>query len=98
MNYVRWPNHRTRFAPFPGCLPAPGTVPKPGKRYFSFFVALLHPFSRGSVHIGSADPFASPAIDMKALDNEADMSIMMDAIKFIRKVAKTGPMAEIGRG
>lgn len=35
---------------------------------------------------------------MKALDNEADMTIMMDAMKFIRKVAKTGPMAEIGRG
>ena len=50
------------------------------------------------MHVGSADPFASPLIDMKALDNEADMSIMVDAIKFIRKVAKMGPMAEIGRG
>ncbi|KAF8632485.1 hypothetical protein AX15_001854 [Amanita polypyramis BW_CC] len=85
------------LAPFPGCLPAPGTVPKPGKRYFSFLVGLLHPFSRGSVHVGSSDPFASPVIDMCALDNEVDMTMMVEAIKFVRKVAETREMAAIGR-
>ena len=60
-------------------------------------VALLHPFSRGSVHVGSSDPFASPVINLSALDNDADMNLMLDAFKFIRKVAQTGAMAEIGR-
>ncbi|KAF8632495.1 hypothetical protein AX15_001862 [Amanita polypyramis BW_CC] len=84
------------FAPFPGCLPSPVTVPKPGKRYYSFFVALMHPFSRGSVHIGSSDPFAPPVIDERALDNEIDMDMMVDAVKFVRKVAETGELAAIG--
>ncbi|KAF8345207.1 alcohol oxidase [Amanita rubescens] len=85
------------FAPFPGCLPAPGAVPQPGKRYYSFFVGLLHPFSRGSVHIGSPDAFASPVIDQRALDNEVDIEMMLDAIKFVRKVGETGPLGAIGR-
>ncbi|KAK2467406.1 hypothetical protein APHAL10511_000641 [Amanita phalloides] len=85
------------FAPFPGCLPAPGIVPKPGKRYFSFFVGLLHPFSRGSVHVGSSDPFAPPVIDMHALDNEVDMAMMVDAVKFIRKISQKSPMSDISR-
>ena len=72
-------------------------MPKPGKRYYSMFVALLHPFSRGSVHVGSSDPSASPVINLNALDNEADMSIMLDAFKFVRKVAQTGAMTEILR-
>ncbi|KAK2467415.1 hypothetical protein APHAL10511_000650 [Amanita phalloides] len=85
------------FAPFPGCLPAPGTAPKPGKHYYSFFVCLLHPFSRGSVHIGSSNPSASPVIDHRALDNEIDMDMMVDAVKFVRRVGETGPMRAIGR-
>ncbi|KAM6502869.1 alcohol oxidase [Amanita muscaria] len=85
------------FAPFPGCLPAPGAVPKPGKHYYSFFVCLLHPFSRGSVHVGSADPLAAPVIENTALDNEVDMNMMVDAVKFIRKVAETSELGAIGR-
>jgi choline dehydrogenase-like flavoprotein len=72
-------------------------VPQPGKHYYSFFVGLLHPFSRGSVHIGSRDAFASPVIDQRALDNEVDIEMMLDAIKFVRKVGETGPLGAIGR-
>jgi choline dehydrogenase-like flavoprotein len=86
-----------RFAPFPGCLPAPGVVPKQGKHYYSFFVGLLHPYSRGSVHIGSSDASASPIIDQRALDNEVDIKMMIDAVKFVRKVGETGPLGAIGR-
>ena len=42
----------------------PGELsPNPGTRYHSFLGILLHPYSKGSVHIKSADPLAQPAID-----------------------------------
>lgn len=85
------------FALFPGCLPAPGNDPKPGKHYYSFFVGLMHPFSRGSVHVGSSDPLAPPVIDNRALDNEVDMNMMLDALKFLRKVADTGELGAISK-
>lgn len=40
----------------------PGIAPAPGKNYASLISALMHPLSRGSVHIASADPLVSPAI------------------------------------
>jgi hypothetical protein len=52
-----------RMIPLPGWFPTPGLAPEAGKRYNSMVSALMHPFSRGSVHIASTDPQASPAID-----------------------------------
>jgi choline dehydrogenase-like flavoprotein len=49
------------------------------------------------VHIGSSDAFAPPVIDPRALDNEIDLGMMVDAIKFIRKVSETGDLGAIGR-
>lgn len=36
---------------------------KPRSRYQTTIAVLMHPFSRGSVHITSGDPFSHPAID-----------------------------------
>ncbi|TFK33832.1 GMC oxidoreductase [Crucibulum laeve] len=81
------------FAPFPGFMPAPGKAPVPGKHYFSLFAGLLHPFSRGTVHINSSSILDAPNIDLRVLDNEADLEMMVQAIKFSRKVIRNQPLS-----
>lgn len=76
-------------------MPAPGKAPEAGKRYLSFFIALLHPFSRGSVHIGSSDPLQPPIIDPQMLNNDLDLEIMVQAVKFARKVVAVEPLANL---
>ncbi|KAL0957059.1 hypothetical protein HGRIS_003157 [Hohenbuehelia grisea] len=67
-------------------LPNTKVAPVEGKNYFSFLLGLLHPFSRGGVHINSANPTSSPNIDPRMLDNDVDLQILVSAIKYIRKV------------
>lgn len=74
---------------FPGFLPVAGHKAEDGKSYCSFFLALTHPFSSGTVHITSSDPLAAPAIDHCVLDNEVDLQILTSAVKFARKLAAT---------
>ncbi|KAF5349174.1 hypothetical protein D9756_009352 [Leucocoprinus leucothites] len=66
------------------------TVPKSardeGKSYISTTAILLHPFSRGSVHIKSSDPFAHPNIDLSALDNDIDVQALLKGLKLIREI------------
>ncbi|KAI9697063.1 MAG: hypothetical protein M1836_005024 [Candelina mexicana] len=45
-------------------------------RYLTLFVSLVHPFSRGSVHIASANPADKPVIDMKYLNNPLDLELL----------------------
>lgn len=85
----------SRLAQFPGFLPAAGRMPEPGKRYFSCLIALLHPFSRGTVHINSSDPLASPTVDPCVLDNNIDLEIMLLGIKYARNLAATDPLNSI---
>ncbi|KAG6808248.1 hypothetical protein H0H92_004748 [Tricholoma furcatifolium] len=72
----------------------PGTVafPEPGATYFSSGLILLHPFHRGSVHIASKEPTASPEIDVNYLDNDADLKILVKAYRYFRKICGTEPL------
>ncbi|KAG8920246.1 hypothetical protein FRC00_010287, partial [Tulasnella sp. 408] len=79
----------------PGFNPS-GTVtaPAPGTNYMILTAALQHSFSRGSVHITSADPLTKPAIDPKYLSNAFDRTILLEAVKFLRnKVATQAPIS-----
>ncbi|KAF4586355.1 hypothetical protein EYR38_010631 [Pleurotus pulmonarius] len=78
-------------------FPAKGAVPQPGKKYFSIFLGLLHPFSIGSVHVSSSDPLAPPAIDLNVLSNDVDLDIMVDAVKYARKVVTTDALKDVVR-
>lgn len=75
-----------------------GKAAEPGKAYFSLLLVLAHPFSRGNVHISSADPFAPPSIDPRVLDNGIDLDILVEAIRFARKVVATEPLREMITG
>ncbi|KAF7965419.1 hypothetical protein HWV62_43664, partial [Athelia sp. TMB] len=75
--------------------PILGTLPKPGASYLTYFIALLHPFSRGSVHIASSDPLSNPVIDPAFLDNPIDLALFVDALKWVRKLIRTAKLAPI---
>ncbi|KAG7044316.1 GMC oxidoreductase [Colletotrichum scovillei] len=63
-----------------------------GKDYFTLIAAVMHPLSRGHVHVNPADPLAPPLIDPKYLSNEYDLQAAIQAIKKCRQVALTEPL------
>lgn len=58
-------------------------------------VALMHPLSRGTVHLDSADPFAPPAIDPRWLANPFDMSVLVAAMQFNQRILDTAPIQQL---
>lgn len=65
---------------------------KPGN-YISLGAALLHPLSRGSSHISSADPSAPPTIDPRYLSHPLDVEVFARHIMALEILAKTTPLA-----
>lgn len=53
-----------------------------------FVPALLHPQSRGSVTLASADPMAPPRIQPNYLSVDADFKPLMEGIRIAREVAR----------
>ncbi|KAI0364110.1 GMC oxidoreductase [Pilatotrama ljubarskyi] len=56
---------------------------------------LLHPFSRGTIHVASSDPLTQPAVDPQYLAQSADLDILVEAWKFARKVVQTPPFSNL---
>ncbi|RDX50177.1 GMC oxidoreductase [Lentinus brumalis] len=83
--------------PFPGLLPTLAIEPEPKARYLSVVAAVMHPLSRGSVHIASADPTAAPAIDPNYLSRPEDLDVLLAAVKFGLKLPKTALLADLVR-
>ena len=61
----------------------------------SLTVAVMHPFSRGTCLIQSADPFQPPAIDPRWLTNPVDRQVLVEALFFNRQILATPPMLEL---
>ncbi|KAF8585239.1 GMC oxidoreductase [Ramaria rubella] len=77
----------------PGFFPGPGRTANPGSHYSSITAGLMHPFSRGTVHISSPDPLAPPAIDPRYFSNPQDLDMILHALKFVLKLYETEPLA-----
>ncbi|KAF4903964.1 Dehydrogenase citC [Colletotrichum viniferum] len=71
--------------------PAQGTAGY-GKDYVTLIAAIMHPLSRGSVHINVSSPLGPPLIDPKYLSHEYDLQAAIQAIKKCRQVALTEPL------
>ncbi|KAJ7493606.1 alcohol oxidase [Mycena latifolia] len=69
--------------------------PAPGVSYTTIAVMQLHPFGRGSVHINSTDPLASPVIDPRFLEVPFDAEILIKAAQWAREWMGTAPMAAV---
>ncbi|KAI5856048.1 hypothetical protein BZA05DRAFT_333620 [Tricharina praecox] len=76
------------FAPFKSSSPAPS----PGKTYFTILIALMHPLSRGSVHISSASAFSPPVIDPRFFSELVDREVLLAGVRFAAKVAAAEPL------
>ncbi|RYP09615.1 hypothetical protein DL764_001157 [Monosporascus ibericus] len=66
-----------------------------GANIFTLITAIMHPFSRGSVHIGSASVADNPVINPNYLSHEYDVEAAVQAVKYARKIAATEPMASL---
>ncbi len=56
---------------------------------FTCHVCLLRPKSRGTVSLGSTDPFAAPVIDPNFFGDEADLETMVAGFKTTRRLMET---------
>lgn len=63
-----------------------------GRTYTSFVFANAHSFSRGSVHITSKDPLALPKLDPRMNEQDLDLDILVEALKYGRKLLQTDAM------
>ncbi|KAF7554919.1 hypothetical protein G7Z17_g2562 [Cylindrodendrum hubeiense] len=71
------------------------TSPLFGKGFFTLIAVIMHPFSRGSIHINSTDPTAKPIIDPNYFGNDHDLEAVVQAVKYARKIATTEPMQSV---
>ncbi|KIY71977.1 GMC oxidoreductase [Cylindrobasidium torrendii FP15055 ss-10] len=73
----------------------PGVDVQPGKRYQTILVAYTQPLHAGSVHIGSSDARAAPAIQPKFLANPVEEDILVKGLTFIvQKLLSTNPLKD----
>lgn len=61
--------------------------------FITITVCLLHPFSRGSVHITSADPKLRPLIDPQYLAKHLDVEIFALHLQYLQTLVQTEPLA-----
>ena len=61
---------------------------------FTCAVSQMQVESRGSVHIRSAAPTEPPAIRYNYLATENDRRVMVDGLKFVRRICATPPMRD----
>lgn len=56
--------------------------------------SLLRPQARGRVTLASANPHEYPRIFANYLDNDADLTVMREGMRWIRRVFETSPLAD----
>ncbi|WP_457938454.1 GMC family oxidoreductase [Mesorhizobium sp. 10J20-29] len=94
------PNMQLYFQAFSTVLPRGGERPIltpdpwPG---FSIGLSNCRPSSRGEIMIRSTNPLDHPRITANAFSTEGDVSEMLAAVKFVRKIASMPAIAEVIR-
>lgn len=69
--------------------------PAAGGSFITIFSTVMHPMSRGSVHINGKDLKGKPIIDLNYLNNEHDIQALIEGAKYARKVAFTEPLRSV---
>ena len=92
------PNMQLYFQAFSTVVPGVGERPILTPDPFSGFsigLSSCRTLSRGEIMIRSADPFQHPKITGNAFSAERDVEEMLDAVKFLRKIAEAPSMKEV---
>ncbi|KAF8075294.1 hypothetical protein FPV67DRAFT_1476885 [Lyophyllum atratum] len=55
--------------------------------------ALQHPYSQGRVYINSSSPFDPIVIDPQYFSHPADIAVLREGIKLVRRLGQTAPMS-----
>ncbi|KAM0350619.1 hypothetical protein ACHAPU_003105 [Fusarium lateritium] len=71
------------------------TSPLFGEGFVTLIAVVMHPLSRGSIHINPSNPSGKPLIDPNYLSNAHDVEAVTQAVKYSRKIATTEPMRSI---
>lgn len=70
-------------------------IPEAHKPQIVISPNLTHPWSRGIVHVTSADPRVHPRIDPHYLEDETDLDVLSEGLKYILKVVQTPPLSDL---
>lgn len=73
-----------------------GELLSDGKRSIQIFPAVLHPQSRGYITLQSNDPLAPPKIVANYFQEEHDIKVLVEGIKFAIKLSETSPLKAYG--
>lgn len=87
---------QVEFVFVPGFQPTPNSLtPAANTSYITITPVLQHAFSRGSVHITTTDPLVKPAVNPNYLASSFDRSVLVESVKFVRKIASTAPFSNL---
>ncbi len=92
------PNMQLYFQAFSTLMPRAGERPLLTPDPFnglSIGLSNCRPTSRGHIRLASNDPLAHPIITANAYATDHDVAEMLDAVKFLRKIAAQPPMANL---
>ncbi|ETS81086.1 hypothetical protein PFICI_06088 [Pestalotiopsis fici W106-1] len=70
-------------------------TPSRPENYITVMTMLNHPFSRGSVHITSADVHTKPSWDPKYMSHPLDMQVLAQNVEFVERIVSTEPFSAI---
>ncbi|EPS98728.1 hypothetical protein FOMPIDRAFT_1125896 [Fomitopsis schrenkii] len=80
------------------CIPAflsGPNPPKEGKSYLTILAAMNHFFSRGTIHSTSSDPHKEPELDPRYFEQEIDLEMFSETVKYTRKLAEVSPLKDM---
>ncbi|KAH6724271.1 hypothetical protein BKA61DRAFT_26876 [Leptodontidium sp. MPI-SDFR-AT-0119] len=80
----------TQFLILPSYLRPPSANNEGGH---TIVMGLMHPFSRGNIHIDSPDPLIPPLIDPKYLSNPIDREILARSLLYAENAIHTAPLS-----
>lgn len=84
-----------QYNPHAGGKPTQYLNPTTTGNFMTLFAALSHPFSRGFVHIQSADPKDKPKIDPKYLSHPLDREVLAHHVQYMETLVQTEPLASL---
>ncbi|KAI9066178.1 GMC oxidoreductase [Trametes sanguinea] len=69
--------------------------PAANQSYVALLGGIVHPSSRGSVHLNSSNPLAAPTIDFRLASSDFDKQVLIQTVKYLQKVGTQSPFSDI---